>query len=59
MKTKVFDCVEMKRQGADLVQKQTDGKNIDEQLLYWKNGTEQLKKKQVQLKEKHLQTPDA
>ena len=51
MKTKIFDCVEMKRQGAEFVQKQLEGMSIAQKLEYWKKGTEKLKKLQKQKKQ--------
>ncbi|HUT45028.1 MAG TPA: hypothetical protein VMX36_02035 [Sedimentisphaerales bacterium] len=50
MKTKTFDCVSMKRQGAERVMKQLEGKSLQEQLEYWKKGTEDLKKLQQKLR---------
>ena len=50
MKTKTFDCVEMKRQGAELVQKQLEGKSLAQKLEYWQKGTGELKKLQKQRK---------
>ncbi len=50
MKTKTFDCVSMKRQGAEQVMKQLEGKSLQEQLEYWKKGTENLKKLQQKLR---------
>jgi hypothetical protein len=44
MKTKTFDCVEMKRRGAELVQKQLEGKSVAQKLEYWRKGTDELKK---------------
>jgi hypothetical protein len=52
MKTKTFDCVQMKRQGAELVREQLEGKSLKQQLKYWQKGTENLRKLQIQLKEK-------
>jgi hypothetical protein len=52
MKTKTFDCVEMKRRGAELVRRQLKGKTFDEQLEYWQKGTDRLKKLQRQAKQK-------
>ncbi len=52
MKTKTFDCVEMKRRGAELVRRQLKGKTFDEQLQYWQKGTDRLKKLQKQAKQK-------
>ena len=51
MKTKTFDCVEMKRRGAELVRRQLKGKTFDEQLQYWQKGTDRLKKLQRQTKQ--------
>ena len=50
MKTKTFDCVRMKRQGAEQVMKQLEGKSLEEQLEYWQKGTEDLKKLQQKLR---------
>lgn len=50
MKTKTFDCVRMKRQGAERVMKQLEGKSFQEQLEYWQKGTEDLKRRQQELK---------
>jgi len=50
MKRKMFDCVCMKRQGADRVKKQLEGKSLQEQLEYWQKGTEDLKRLQQKLK---------
>lgn len=50
MKTKSFDCVRMKRRGAERVMKQLEGKSLQEQLEYWQKGTEDLKKHQQKLR---------
>ena len=52
MRTKAFDCVEMKRRGAELVCKQLEGKSFEQQLEYWQKGTQDLKKLQAQAREK-------
>jgi len=52
MKTKTFDCVQMKRQGAELVRQQLEGKSFEQQVEYWRKGTEELKKLQIQASEK-------
>jgi len=52
MKTKTFDCVQMKRQGSELVRKHLEGKSFEQQLEYWQKGTSDLKKLQKQMKEK-------
>ncbi len=59
MKAKTFNCVEMKRQGAELVRKQLEGKSFDEQLEYWRKGTEELKKLQAQARKKDTSTSKA
>ena len=50
MKTKTFDCVEMKRRGAERVMKLLEGKTFEEKLKFWKNGTQELKKMQKRAK---------
>lgn len=52
MRTKNFDCIQMKREGAELVRKQLEGKTSEEQLEYWRKGTEDLKKLQAQARQK-------
>ncbi len=52
MKTKRFDCVQMKRRGAELVRKQLEGRSLDQQLEYWQKGTQDLIKLQTQAREK-------
>ena len=46
MKTKAFDCVEMKHRGAESVQKQLEKKSFPQKLDYWQKGTDKLKKLQ-------------
>jgi hypothetical protein len=50
MKTKMFDCVEMKHRGAERVMKRMEGMTLEEQLQYWQRGTEELRKLQKSLK---------
>lgn len=52
MKTKTFDCVRMKRLGAEQVMKRLEGKTLQEQLEYWQKGTEELKRHQRSLKDR-------
>jgi hypothetical protein len=52
MKNKMFDCVQMKRRGAELVHKQLEGKSFEQQFEYWQKGTDQLKELQKQAREK-------
>jgi len=51
MKTKTFDCVRMKRQGAERVMKQLEGNSLQEQLEYCQKSTEDLKRLQQRLRE--------
>jgi exonuclease VII small subunit len=41
----------MKRQGAEQVMKQLEGKSSQEQLEYWQKGTEDLRRLQQRLRE--------
>ena len=49
MKTKTFDCVEMKRKGAERVMKRTEGMTFEERLKYWQEGTARLLERQKKL----------
>ena len=46
---KTFDCVEMKRQGAERVQKKLKGMTPEERLAYWNKKYEQLAQRQKEL----------
>lgn len=54
MKTKTFDCIRMKREGAEQVMSRLAGKTLQEQLEYWQRGTEELKKHQQTLIENRV-----
>ena len=49
MKTKTFDCVEMKRRGAARVQQAIAGMTPQQELEYWRNQTEQLRRRQREI----------
>ena len=51
MKTKAFDCVEMKRRGAELVQEHLAGMSREQQLEYWRSQTELLRQRQAAVRE--------
>ena len=53
MTSKTFDCVEMKRRGAESVQKKLEGKSPAQKLEYWRKGTDELKKLQKRIKGKN------
>jgi len=42
MKTKTFDCVEMKRQGARILQERLAGLTREQQLAFWQDQFKQL-----------------
>ena len=46
MKTKTCDCVEMKRSGAAIVHKAIAGMSPQQELQYWRDQTERLRKRQ-------------
>ena len=48
MTTKPFDCVEMKRQGAEQVLAETAGMTIEQELEYWRRATVSLREEQRQ-----------
>ena len=49
-KAKTFDCVEMKRRGADLVQKRIAGLSPEQELEYWRERTAELRRRQAQIR---------
>jgi hypothetical protein len=44
MKNKPFDCVEMKRQGAEAVYQNVASLTIEQQLEYWRKGSASLRR---------------
>ena len=50
MKTKKFDCVEMKRQGALRVHERLKNMTIEEQIEYWRRRSEEFEKEQARLR---------
>lgn len=43
MKNKSFDCVEMKRKGAETIYKKMAGLSLEQQLEYWRKGSASLR----------------
>ena len=43
MRTKRFDCVEMKRRGYRAVYEAIKGMTLEQEVEYWRNRTEQLR----------------
>lgn len=50
---KKFDCVEMKRRGAEAVQKQLKNRTVEEQRAFWSQRTHELRARQ--LERRHMQ----
>ena len=50
MKTKKFDCVQMKRQGAAKVREQTATLTKEQELRYWQERSQHLRQRQAALK---------
>ena len=53
MKNKTFDCVRMKRNGAEKVQQQTTAMTPEQELAFWREQTDQLCKKQKAVRASH------
>ena len=49
---KEFDCVEMKRKGAAILQKKLAGLTLEEELKFWQERTKELKREQHKLRKK-------
>lgn len=45
MKAKAFDCVEMKRRGAERVLRQTRELSLEEEIAYWCQRTQDLRQR--------------
>jgi len=46
-----FNCVGMKHKGAERVRAEIQGMNLQQELEYWKRGTEELRARQKALQE--------
>ncbi len=44
MKTKTFDCVEMKRQGSESVYDTIKDMSREEEIAYWRKRTEEMRR---------------
>jgi hypothetical protein len=47
---KEFDCIEMKRKGAEKLHKKLAGLTLQEELKFWQERTKELKKEQESLR---------
>ena len=50
MKTKKFDCVQMKRLGAAKVREQTTALTKEQELAFWRERSSRLRQRQAALK---------
>jgi hypothetical protein len=50
---KAFDCVEMKHKGADRIRKKIGKLKTKEELDFWQEMTDSLKKRKLVLEAKH------
>ena len=48
MKTKTFDCVELKRRGQEHVRNLTAGMSPEEELEFWRRETEAARREQAE-----------
>ena len=49
---KRFDCVELQHRGGERIMAELEGMTREEQLEYWRKGTEALRKRQQELRKK-------
>jgi hypothetical protein len=54
MKTKSFDCVEMKRRGSLRIHEETKNLTPEEKAEYWKRRNEEMFDHQRRLKEQQM-----
>jgi len=50
MKTKTFDCVEMKRRGAELLRQRLDGMTLEQEVEFWRQRSEEFQREQERLR---------
>jgi hypothetical protein len=55
MKTKRFDCVQMKRLGAAKVREQTATLSKEQELAFWRERSAHLRQRQAALKAQNSQ----
>ena len=48
---KTFDCVEMKRRGAERVMAETQGMTFEEEVVYWNKESEEFRAFQERFRE--------
>lgn len=50
MKTKTFDCVEMKHRGAEQLKEKIDRLTVQQELAFWAERSSELKQRQATAK---------
>ena len=50
MKTKTFDCVEMKRRGAELLRARLAGMTLEQEIEFWRQRSEEFEREQQRLR---------
>lgn len=50
MKTKTFDCVEMKRKAAQRINEETKDFSLDQRIAYWQKKSDEFLEKQKERK---------
>ena len=53
---KIFDCVAMKHQGAEQIQKNISGLNTEEELKFWHKHSTALRRRREELLAKRSKT---
>ena len=49
MKTKIFDCVEMKRQGSLRIHERIKGMTFEQKVEYWRQRSEAFRRRQQEI----------
>jgi hypothetical protein len=52
MRTKTFDCVEMKHRGAEKIQGKIKGMTLEQELAFWQERSRELQERQEALQQK-------
>jgi len=50
MKTKTFDCVEMKRKAAERIHKETGNLTLEQKIEYWRRRNNEFRAEQEKAK---------
>jgi hypothetical protein len=53
MKTKTFDCVEMKRRGAQRIHETIKDMTFEQKVAYWRNRSRQFQEEQQRLADRN------